>query len=46
MARISTLSVGYFNPDSMDIVLGDLFSREQINFSAGKDVPNYIIYTG
>jgi hypothetical protein len=46
MSRVSPLNVGYFDPHSMEIVLGDLFSWEQINFNKKNKVPNYLIFSG
>lgn len=45
LQRISPLNPGRFDADMMDIVLGDLFSWEHLDFTADVEVPNYI-YTG
>lgn len=42
MSQVSILNIGYFDPQLMEIVLVDLFSRGQINFSKNK-MPNYLI---
>jgi hypothetical protein len=45
MRRISSLSVGRFNPGTREMNLGDLFSRDRIDFNSGDDVPNYMVHT-
>lgn len=46
MGRISPLNIGRFDSETMEVSLGDLFSSDKINFSAGTEIPNYMIYTG
>jgi len=42
--RIAPLSVGRFNPENLELKLGDIFSEQQINLSRShrKRLPNYI----
>lgn len=46
MQRISSLNIGRFDPRTREMILGDLFSRDKIDFNSGDIVPNYMVYTG
>lgn len=45
LQHIAPLSVGRFNPETLEVTLGDLFSVNQIEFSRSnrKLLPNYIV---
>lgn len=42
--RVAPLRVGRFNPETLELTLGDLFSKQQIELSSAKrdQLPNYI----
>jgi hypothetical protein len=42
LRKVSPLSPGHFHADTVDIDLGDLFSKDHLDFSSVDEVPNYI----
>jgi hypothetical protein len=44
LQKVAPLCVGRFNPESLEVSLGDLFTEQQINFSqkVRNQLPNYI----
>jgi hypothetical protein len=42
LRKMASLDPGHFNPGTMELVLGDLFSRGHLDFSVASEVPRYI----
>lgn len=45
MQKITSVSVGRYDAETIDVTLGGLFSNDKIDYSKASEVPNYIIYT-
>jgi len=43
--EVTPLSVGRYNAETLEVTLGDLFSKDKIDYSKASNIPNYIIYT-
>lgn len=45
LQEVTSLSVGRYNSETLDVSLGGLFSSDKIDYSEAYYIPNYIIFT-